>query len=529
MNLFKRHSLLVASLALLLTQGCAFNQPSSTPLLTKIEPATLTPTVFPDSIIELQHQLPTKQEQEQKQEQNFNDSWQYMISLFSIPEVDNPRIEKEVKKILAHPEYIHTIQKRAQPYLYNIIEEVKKKGLPGELALLPAIESGYQAHAYSRSGAAGLWQFIPSTGKLYHLKQNWWYDGRRDIYASTDAATRYLQKLGKLFNNDWLLALASYNAGMGNVNRAIKHNIAKHKPTDYWHLNLPNETQSYVPKLLALAKVIAHANEYGIALDTQEHTPAFSVIDIQSQLDLTTAAKLSHLSLKELFKFNPGFNRAYTAPQGPHRLLIPVAKANLFKENLAKLPTHQRLQWHRHKIKSGESLSTIAYRYKTQSKIIREVNHLKNNSIRAGKHLLIPISPQTFTKNPLIQTYTAPRYKHTKYTVKQGDNLWAIARKLDLHSKDIARWNQIDIKKPLHLGQQLIIKQPITTSRASTHHPKTTQSIRYTVRSGDSLSTISQRFHVKIANLRKWNAGHLGKYLKPGQKLTVKVNTSPPA
>jgi len=526
MNLFKRHSLLGASLALLLIQGCAFNQPSSTPPLTKIEPAIITPAIIHGFIVEDEHIIPTQP----VQKQSVDDSWQYMVSLFNIPEVNNPRIEKEVTKILAHPEYIKAIQLRAKPYLYNIIEEVKKKGLPGELALLPAIESGYKAHAYSHSGAAGLWQFIPSTGKIYHLKQNWWYDGRRDIYASTNAATLYLQKLGKLFDNDWLLALASYNAGMGNVNRAIKRNTAKHRPTDYWHLNLPNETQSYVPKLLALAKVIAHAKEYGITLHTQEHTPAFSVVDIKSQLDLTTAARLSNLSLEELFTFNPGFNRAYTSPQGPHRLLIPIANVDLFKENLAKLPANQRIQWYRHKIKSGESLSTLAYRYKTQSKIIREVNHLKNNSIRAGKYLLIPVSKQTLAKNPFIQTNTLnTSHKYPRYIVKSGDSLWSIARKLDLHSKDIARWNRINIKKPLHLGQQLIIKQSTKIIRSFTRRPKTTQSIRYTVRSGDSLSTISHRFNVKITNLRKWNAAILGKYLKPGQTLTVKVNTTQPA
>ena len=168
--------------------------------------------------------LPTDTVRPNNSHTNSNDSWQYLISLFAIPEVDDALIDKQLKWYLAHPKYIATIQTRAQPYLYNIIQQVEKKGLPGEIALLPAVESGFKADAYSRAHASGLWQFIPSTGRLYGLDQNWWYDGRRDVYASTDAATSYLKKLGAVFDNDWLLALASYNAGMGTVGRSVKRN-----------------------------------------------------------------------------------------------------------------------------------------------------------------------------------------------------------------------------------------------------------------------------------------------------------------
>ncbi|WP_428352941.1 transglycosylase SLT domain-containing protein [Methyloprofundus sp.] len=332
-----------------------------------------------------------------------NDSWQYLISLFAIPPVDDALIEKQLKWYLAHPEYIATIQTRAEPYLYHIIKQVEAKGLPGELALLPAVESGFKAHAYSRAKAAGLWQFIPSTGRLYGLDQNWWYDGRRDVYASTDAATSYLKKLGGIFDNDWLLALASYNAGMGTVGRSIKRNAANNKATDFWSLKLPRETRNYVPRLLALAKIFANAEHYGISLKSQPHKPAFAAINIGSQLELAKAAQLSNTTVKQLLHLNPGLSRGYTPPQGPHRLLIPIDSAELFKKNLAALPVDQRVQWKRHKIKAGENLGMIARRYKTQIVAIREVNHLANNNIRAGKHLLIPVATNQTPEKPFTQ------------------------------------------------------------------------------------------------------------------------------
>jgi len=457
------------------------------------------------------------------------DSWQYLISLFIIPNELNPRIEKQVKWFLSHPESLHKIQTRAEPYLYNIIEEVKAKGLPGEYALLPAIESGFRAHAYSHARAAGLWQFIPSTGRMFNLQQNWWYDGRRDVHASTKAATLYLDKLATRFDGDWLLALAAYNAGGGNVSRAIKRNQKLNKATDYWSLKLPKETTYYVPKLLALAKIFANAEAYGIKLKKLEHTPYFSVVNIGSQLDLAKAAELSELELDELFLLNPGLNRGFTPPNGPHRLLIPVNKVSEFEKKLALLPASERVKWQRHKIKSGENLSVIAQHYKVKTNVLRSVNKVKNNKIRAGKYLYIPIS-QSANKitNPFVQqglSHAASRYP--VYTVKSGDNLWNIARKLDLHSKDIARWNRIGLRTPLRIGQKLHIKQKangLNLSR-SAH----LQSIHYTVRSGDSLSSISAKFNVRVNDLRRWNKQSLNKYLKPGQKLMVKVDTSKPS
>jgi len=530
MNKFKRHAIILGTFSLLLTNGCSLKNSDHSARL-RIKPAIISASPAPKSI--LQSTLLIDQEAfipSIDTDTQTKDSWQYLISLFSIPEEDNARIDKAVAWYLAHPTYIKTIQTRAEPYLYAIIQEVEAKGLPGEFALLPAVESGFKAHAYSHARASGLWQFIPSTGKIYGLEQNWWYDGRRDIYASTEAATSYLQKLGKLFDHDWLLALASYNAGQGNVRRAVKRNIAKNKPTNFWALDLPNETERYVPKLLALAKIFANAEYYGVDLTTLEHKPAFSAVDIGSQLDLSLAAKLADTSLDELFQLNPGYNRAYTPPQGPHRLLIPVDKVDIFEQKLAALTDQDRVKWQRHKVISGDSLSSIAYRYKTQVKAIREVNHLSKNTIRTGTYLLIPLAQGKISNNPFIQaSQLNPSNKYATYTVKAGDSLWSIARKLDLHSKDIARWNKIGLKSTLSLGKKLIIKKPSKVTKKYTQRKSAIQPIRYTVRSGDSLSAISKKFNVRVTDLRKWNKKKLGKYLKPGQKLMVKVDTTQPS
>ncbi|MDF1584019.1 MAG: LysM peptidoglycan-binding domain-containing protein [Methyloprofundus sp.] len=528
MNKLKRYAIISGTFSLLLANGCSLKNSDHSAHL-RIEPATLSASPEPKKVLQstlLLDQdtlIPATADVTQSK-----DSWQYLISLFSIPEEDNARIDQAIAWYLAHPNYIQIIQARAEPYLYAIIQEVEAKGLPGEFALLPAVESGFRAHAYSHASAAGLWQFIPSTGKLYGLEQNWWYDGRRDVYASTEAATSYLQNLGELFDHDWLLALASYNAGQGNVSRAIKRNLAQDKAIDFWSLDLPNETERYVPKLLALAKIFANAEHYGVELKELDHKPTFSAVDIGSQLDLSLAAKLSDTSLDELFQLNPGYNHAYTPPQGPHRLLIPIDKVEKFEQNLASLADQDRVQWQRHKVMPGDSLSRIASRYKTQIQVIQEVNHLPNNTIRAGSYLLIPLTQNQINNKSFIQTSQSPSNKQTTYTVKAGDSLWSIARKLELHSQDIANWNQIKLNEPLKLGQILVIKSNKAT-RKHTQKNLALKPIRYTVRSGDSLSTISEKFNVRITDLRRWNKKNLGKYLKPGQTLLVEVGNAQPS
>ena len=287
-------------------------------------------------------------------------------------------------------EYLDRVSGRAEPYLHYIVEELEKRNMPLDLALLPIVESAYNPFAYSRSRASGIWQFIPNTGRLYGLKQNWWYDGRRDIVAATNAALNYLQKLHQEFNGDWLLALAAYNSGEGNVGKAIRRNKKAGKPTDFFSLRLPRETRGYVPSLLAVAEIVSNPGKYKITLKPIANTRYFKQVDINSQIDLATAGELSELSIEELYTLNPGFNRWATDPNGPHRLLIPVDKATAFENKLATLSSDERIKWQQHKIKKGESLSRIAARYRTDVSTLKQVNRLRGNTIRAGDSLLIP-------------------------------------------------------------------------------------------------------------------------------------------
>ena len=335
-----------------------------------------------------------KKEHKPKPASNIEGSiWQRMFSLYALPDIENPRIDEEIEKFLKYPSRLVSVQRRAEPYLYLIMDELEAKKLPGELALLPVIESSYRANVSSPASAAGLWQFIPSTGRSFGLKQNWWYDGRRDVYSSTQAATRYLKQLNKSVDGDWFLTLASYNVGVGNVKKAIKKNKQEELETNYWALDLPKETMDYVPKLLALAKIFANAEKYNLPLKPIPDKPFFKVVNIQSQLDLKKAARLAGMSFKDLFILNPAFNRVITAPDGPHRLLVKIDKAGTFQRKLAKLPENKRVKWTEHKIKEGEDLKTIAKQHKTSVKDLLKVNDLKKQQakeIKVGKVLKIP-------------------------------------------------------------------------------------------------------------------------------------------
>lgn len=461
-----------------------------------------------------------------------NNIWQRIFDHYQLQDINHPKITQEIQRYLKNPKFLEIIQKRAEPYLYLIAVAAEKQGLPGELALLPIVESGFQPNAYSSGKAAGLWQFIPSTGRMFGLKQNWWYDGRRDVFTSTQAATRYLKKLNREFDGDWLLTLASYNAGKGNVRKAIKKNKKKHRSTAYWSLPLPQETRSYVPRLLALAKILGNAEHYNLPQPVLANKPYLDLVNINSQLDLKKAAEIAHIPLKELLQLNAGLNRWCTPPDGPHHLLLPVAKTALFKKNLAELPLDEWVTWQRHKITSGENLGGIALKYRTSVKAIREVNRLSSTLIRTGKFLLIPTGSRG-KDNSYAATVNAFTNKNTVkkrvlYTVKKNDNLWLIAQKFSTHSTKIAQLNHLKLNTYLQPGQKLRIPPKNGTAfPQQSSISKALQKIYYTIRRGDSLSRISQKFNVTIGNLRKWNK--IGRYIQPGQKLKLLINITQPS
>ncbi|MGB1110769.1 MAG: transglycosylase SLT domain-containing protein, partial [Gammaproteobacteria bacterium] len=250
------------------------------------------------------------------------DLWARIRQSYSLGNHDHERIDYELKRYAGKNGFFKRIAERADPYLFLIVEEMERNGIPGEVALLPIVESAFKPFAYSHGRASGLWQFISATGLRYGMKQSWWYDGRRDVLASTQGAAKYLNTLKDHFDGNWLLALASYNTGEYRVLREMKKNRQAGKPTDFWNLDLPRETEAYVPRLLAMAKIIADPAKYGIDLPPISNEPKLAVVETGGQLDLAIAADMAGISLDELYRLNPGFNRWATDPDGPHRLLV---------------------------------------------------------------------------------------------------------------------------------------------------------------------------------------------------------------
>ncbi len=468
------------------------------------------------------------------------DIWKRIREGFRLPLDINHRVRQEAAWYSTHPAYIERTIQRAKPYLHYIVEALDRHQMPMEIALLPIVESAYQPFAFSHGRAAGLWQFIPGTAKLYGLKLNWWYDGRRDVIASTEAALTLLERLHKEFNGDWELALAAYNSGSGTVHKAVRKNRRKGRPTDFWSLKLPKETRAYVPKLLALKAIFAQPELYHVALTPVANQPYLATVEVHSQIDLALAADLANIELDELYRLNPGYNRWATDPNGPQTLALPVDKVEGFRERLAQLDDKDRIRWVRHRIKNGETLGHIARRYQTTLNVIKQVNNIKGNMIRTGKSLMIPVATRdlrdyrlsTSQRLSRIQSHRpAPGRVKLTHRVVKGDTFWDLSMKYHVTSAQIARWNGMSPKQFLRPGQRLVIWQKAIRSRKSTNRLSTrlsgknpTQRIRYVVRKGDSLARISHRFKVRVSELRRWNDLPKGKYLQPGQRLTLFVD-----
>jgi membrane-bound lytic murein transglycosylase D len=450
--------------------------------------------------------------------------WEQLRSGLQLGGTRHVEVQRQIGKYRSSISQVESTFQRADPYLGYIYNEVSKRGFPAEIALLPFVESGYDPFAYSHGRAAGLWQFIPGTARMYGLQQNWWYDGRRDVVASTRAALDYLDKLHQEFEGDWLLALAAYNSGEGTVGKAISKNRMAGKPLDFWHLDLPPETSIYVPKLLAISAMVANPGKYGIELEPLPAQPEFEVVATGGQLDLAVAAELAGLETDELYRLNPGYNRWATHPDGPHRLAIPADKAADFRDNLAELPDTERVRWVRHEIRKGDTLSQIAARYETTTDVLRTTNKLTSNSIRIGKHLLVPVAVKQPERYAALAEKLQPgRTNDDKltYKVRNGDNLWDIASKHKVSVEQIASWNQLDSGEPIKPGQQLVLWNSQKGSK-----DKTVRTVHYKVRSGDSLYRIAQKFSVSIADLRRWNNLTRNNHLQPGQNLKLYVDVT---
>ncbi|MEW6765726.1 MAG: LysM peptidoglycan-binding domain-containing protein [Pseudomonadota bacterium] len=473
--------------------------------------------------------------------------WTRLARDFSMHEDAHDRIDRELFFYQGRIDQLERITQRAEPYLFFIVEQLRERGMPMELALLPIVESAYQPQATSRSQAAGLWQFIPSTGTHFGLKQNWWYDGRRDVHASTNAALDYLQYLNKFFNGDWHLALAAYNAGEGTVSRAVERAAARGQPTDYWSLDLPEETKAYVPRLLALARLFREPQAYGLCPHKVEDTPFLARIELERSLDLSKVANAVDMSMDDLYRFNPGFKRGVNGNgKEAVALLLPHDKAERLRSLdieafcVTQAPPRQVV------VKRSESLAHFAKRYRIDVASLRDFNPGLKNTVKRGQKLMLPgrePDEETTPAKAITVTSNTPRVDKGAYAITHavvpGDSLFNISRKHGVDVATLASWNGLRANATIKPGQKLRIytdprpdNKPAPATAKSEQDDKGSgkeRQIVYTVQKGDTLYGIAKRFKVQVAQLRAWNKMKDKEDLKPGQTIVIALAETPRA
>jgi len=368
------------------------------------------------------------------------DLWNFISDELKMKVPENTRIREQKQKYLRNKSYLHDVTLRAEPYMYWIVEKIKKRKMPMELVLLPIVESAFDPHATSTANAAGIWQIVPQTGRNYGLKQNQWYDGRRDIVASTKVALDMMQRLNGMFGGDWLLTVAAYNSGEGRVLKAIKANKARGKATDFWSLSLPRETTVYVPKMLALSELLKNNKRYGIRLPAPNETRALARVEVGQQIELTQAAEMAGMSLSKLKSFNTGYKRGKTAPNGPHYIMVPKSNVAKLRNSLATgdiaavQPTAlASTTTSAYKVRNGDTLSGIAKRLNVSVKELQRANNLRGANIKPGQTLSLGGSDSA--------TKLADNGNSISYQVRKGDSLASIAKRHGVNMKDVQRWN----------------------------------------------------------------------------------------
>ncbi|MBS0001662.1 MAG: LysM peptidoglycan-binding domain-containing protein [Thioalkalivibrio sp.] len=423
----------------------------------------------------------------------------------------HPRVEVYKRHYRQHPNIISIASARAEPFAYFILTEIERRGLPGELLLLPIVESGYAPEATSSGSAAGIWQFIPATGEHFGLIQDDWYDGRRDVYQSTHAALDYLEHLHARFG-DWYLALAAYNYGQGNVARAMAANAAAGRPTDYWSLRLSSEAMSYVPRLLALRALIDEPERHGVRIPVIANKPYLRPVNPGRQADLEYIAELAGAEFTEIARLNPGYHRTVTHPYAAQHLLLPASAATALETSLRERgPDHALVPYAEYEVRAGDNLGAIARRHGTGVAELRGMNGLDGDLIRAGQRLRVPVTGRAI---PGRNAAPPPSTQPLEYTVQAGDSLWTIARRHEVGVSGLRKTNGLSRDTLLQPGQVLALPRAAVD-------PDTTR-MEYRIRPGDSLGAISRRFDVEIQDLRRWNSLN-GDGIRAGDTLTLYV------
>lgn len=386
-------------------------------------------------------------------------SWDVVKHQFKLQHhVNNPRVQQQIRWLISHPNYLNQL-KDAEPFIYHIITEIQKKHLPGELALIPMIESSYNPFAYSSAGASGLWQLMPATGKDYGIKKDWWIDERRSIHSSTNAALKYFKNLERYFDGDWLLAIAAYDCGEGTIRRALKSSPTSMQ--SFWSLSLPDETLNYVPRLLALAEIIEHPDKYHIQLPYVQHQPYFAEVFVRKQIDLNQFAKLAGLNFKEFIQLNPGFNHLITSPNKLTKLLIPKHKLTQFHQTFRHIP-QPKSTFFQYTVQNGDTLASVSQKFHTNIFLLAHMNQLKSSHLEYGQSLNIPINPQNPTNHrfasnlpPKPQPITPQFYKMI-HIVQEHEDIAFLEKKYHISAYQIMAWNQMS-NDNISPGQMLVI------------------------------------------------------------------------
>ena len=432
-----------------------------------------------------------------------NSVWDRIRAGFAVPNLNSAAVDRWTTHYSKDPAYLLRMANRASQYLYNIVEEVEARNMPTELALLPFVESAFQPEALSRAKAAGLWQFMPATGKDYELEQNLWRDDRRDVLESTRAALDYFEYLHGIFN-DWQLTLAAYNWGEGSVSRAIRRAKARGRKADYAHLRMPRETAYYVPRLEAIRQIVADPEKYGINLPEIENAPYFVRVTKSRDIDMKTAAELAEMDPNEFRMLNPGFNLPVIVASHNSVMLLPMENLEVFMDNLASwVNTGKPLSsWVLYHLKEGETLADVALKSGMTEEELRRVNRIpKGRKVLAGSALLVDANGQLA---PAIAQeelnaglkLSAPEVRRVVYRVRRGDSIYTIAKKYGITQRSIRRTNNLRSSR-LRIGQRLVLVIP---PRANTQPPPGKNV--HVVRRGETLFSIAKKYGTSVSKIR---------------------------
>lgn len=506
----------------------------------------------PEGIQVYQKHLPPEHKQQLADDitryRNADNLWDVLREEFTLPHYEeNQAVQERVEWFMNNQDFLLRAASRAAPYLHYILQQVRKKHLPAELVLLPIVESGYNPFAVSNVGATGIWQMMPATASGLGVKQDWWYDGRRDVISSTRGALNYLAYLQSFFDGNWLLAIAAYNTGEGNILSAMKRNMRDGLDTDFWSLPVAQETRDYVPSLLALAIIISNPDQYPVYFPPVRNAPYLAQVDVGSQINLKYAAELAGISYNKMQQLNPGFNHASTSSRGPYKLVLPIENVEQFTENLTRTPLNRQIDWQHYRVKSGDTLASIAKKHSTTVAAIKKLNHLSKKSVRRGADLLLPNQAQTNkvvaekeTKKPFsLKTFIikskyaqseeeaseqlasnenghyALQPGDTIYMVREHDTLDSIARRFHINRQALQAVNQLSTAK-VKPGLQIII--PTHTTMLA--NASNSSEVIYEVKRGDTVEKIAKKFRTNAAAIRLANFVD-NSSLSEGEKLVI--------